>query len=123
MEIIKTDYGYKKIYPSGTVKHYNHKDKSHNPNGPATEYPDGSKVYYVNGVLHRTDGPAIEWPNVSKEYYLNGIRHRLDGPAIEKINGDKVYYKHGKLHNLNGPAVVGRNYELHFVNGKYLWKQ
>ena len=50
-----------------------------------------NRVAYFNdaGQIHREDGPAIEWFNGDKEYYINGKRHRIDGPAIEKINGYK----------------------------------
>ena len=26
----------------------------------------------LNGKLHREDGPAFEWPNGDREWYLNG---------------------------------------------------
>ena len=32
---------------------------------------DGCKVWYKNNELHREDGPAIEWKNGDKNYYLN----------------------------------------------------
>ena len=37
--------------------------------------------------LHREDGPAIEYANGNKHWYLNGKLHREDGPAIENANG------------------------------------
>jgi len=48
--------------------------------------------YNENNELHREDGPAIEWFNGSKSWYLNGNLHREDGPAIECSNGDKAWY-------------------------------
>ena len=33
--------------------------------------PDGTKCWTLNGKYHREDGPAIEWPNGQKEWYLN----------------------------------------------------
>jgi hypothetical protein len=33
---------------------------------------DGSKCWTLNGQYHREDGPAIEWPNGTKKWYLNG---------------------------------------------------
>ena len=33
---------------------------------------DGSRYWYQNGIRHRTDGPAVEYPNGSKEYWING---------------------------------------------------
>lgn len=40
--------------------------------------PQGGTKYkcirwYNNGELHREDGPAVEWPYGSKEWYLNGV--------------------------------------------------
>jgi len=55
----------------------------------------GTKRYYKDRemtVYHRTDGPAVEWSNGDKEWYVDGERHRLDGPAIECSNGDKGWW-------------------------------
>ena len=36
----------------------------------------GTKVYYnAYGQIHREDGPAIEYLNGDKEWYLNGMEH------------------------------------------------
>jgi len=70
----------------------NEKGEVHRLNGPAIEYADGDKYWYLNGECHREDGPAIEYANGSKEWYLNGNYHREDGPAIEDANGDKLWY-------------------------------
>ena len=44
---------------------------------------EGNKGYNIPyGKLHRVDGPAIEYSNGTKEWYINGKRHRLDDPAI-----------------------------------------
>ena len=59
-------------------------------------YPEGYKIWYLNGKIHREDGPAIEWANGDKSWYLNGILHREDGPAIEAANGDKSWWINGK---------------------------
>jgi len=32
--------------------------------------------YRLNGVLHRLDGPAIEWANGGKEWWVDGKLHR-----------------------------------------------
>ena len=59
----------------------------------------GSKFYYSDRALtihHREDGPAVEWCNGDKAWYINGKRHREDGPAIEYNNGDNVWYINGK---------------------------
>ena len=46
----------------------------------------------INGKYHREDGPAAEYPNGDKYWYLNGKRHREDGPAIEYTNRYKAWY-------------------------------
>ena len=47
-------------------------NQRHREDGPAVEYTDGSKFWYLNGKRHRKDGPACEWADGSKEWYLNG---------------------------------------------------
>jgi hypothetical protein len=47
--------------------------------------------------LHRIDGPAVEYANGDKSWYVDGKLHRIDGPAIEYLNGeDKHWYVDGK---------------------------
>ena len=48
------------------------------------------------GQAHREDGPAKEWNDGDKSWWINGLRHREDGPAIEYANGRKYWYYHGK---------------------------
>ena len=48
------------------------------------------------GQYHRTDGPATEWADGTKEWYIEGIRHRIYGPAIERLNGHNEWYIEGK---------------------------
>ncbi len=47
----------------GNAHYYNEQGLSHREDGPAAEYVDGEKHYYINNLLHRVDGPAIECPN------------------------------------------------------------
>ena len=49
--------------------------------------------------LHREDGPALEYANGNKYWFLNGQRHREDGPAIERTDGYKAWFLNGKLIN------------------------
>ena len=46
--------------------------------------------------LHREDGPACEWADGTKEWWLNDQLHREDGPAIERANGTKLWYKNSE---------------------------
>jgi hypothetical protein len=60
---------------------------------------NGSKFYYKDKamtILHREDGPAFEWRDGSKEWYLNGKRHREDGPAYEGADGHKEWWLNGE---------------------------
>lgn len=69
--------------------------------------------------LHKLDGPAIEWKNGDKSWYVNGERHRLDGPAVEYLNGYKSWYVNDKLHRLDGPAIVySSGTESWYIEGK-----
>jgi hypothetical protein len=36
------------------------------------EYPDGDKYWHKEGFRHRIDGPAIEWADGSKEWWIDG---------------------------------------------------
>ena len=35
-------------------------------------YGSGTKFWHLNDQLHREDGPAIEWTNGSKSWWLKG---------------------------------------------------
>lgn len=56
---------------------------------------DGDKFYYSDRemkIRHREDGPAVEWSDGSKSWWLNGKYHREDGPAVEWAHGDKEWW-------------------------------
>ena len=83
-----------KVYEDRTCW-YNKDGKRHREDGPAVEWSNGYKEYYINGKRHREDGPAVEWANGYKAYYINEQRHNENGPAVEWSNGDKEYYING----------------------------
>jgi hypothetical protein len=57
----------------------------------------GTKRWYNDRwEFHREDGPAIEFNDGSKSWFINGKLHRLDGPAIERISGDNCWYIDGE---------------------------
>jgi len=59
----------------------------------------GNKFYFKDKemkILHREDGPAVEWSDGHKEWFLNGILHREDGPAIEYVDGSKSWHLNGE---------------------------
>ena len=76
----------------GTICYYNDLNQLHREDGPACEWANGTKWWYLNGHRHREDGPAIESADGTKYWFLNGQRHREDGPAIEFVNGKKEYW-------------------------------
>jgi hypothetical protein len=56
----------------------------------------GTKIWHNDKFqFHREDGPAIEFNDGSKAWFINGKEHRLDGPAIERISGIKYWYIDG----------------------------
>ena len=65
-----------------------------------------------NGGLHRTDGPAYEYTNGTKHWYLNGKRHRTDGPAVEYADGDGEWYIDGVKLSEKEYLQVTRNNKL-----------
>ena len=64
----------------------------------AEVYTDTNKIgkFYFKDpgltILHRTDGPACEYFDGDKAWFLNGAKHRLDGPAVEYSEGGGVYF-------------------------------
>ena len=48
------------------------------------------------GLYHQIDGPALEFKNGHKEWWLSGKLHRINGPAVEWANGEKVWWVNGK---------------------------
>jgi hypothetical protein len=86
-------------------------DKFHRLDGPAMEYPNGTKVWLLNDKMHRADGPAVEWNGI-RDWYLNGERHRDDGPAVEWEGRDgrtikREWWLNGERHREDGPAIEG----------------
>ena len=83
---------------SGTTRWYKDAKMSilHRVGGPAVEWPNGDKSWWLNGNIHRTDGPAAEYADGSKVWYLNGHRHRTDGPAVEWADGYKEWWLNGE---------------------------
>ena len=59
-------------------------------------YEDMTKWFNMEDQIHRLDGPAVEWSNGTKEWYVNGQIHRLDGPAVEWSDGHKEWFVNGQ---------------------------
>ena len=56
-------------------------------------------VEWMKGTVgpDRDDGPALEWEEGQKEWYVDGKRHREDGPAVEYGNGYRDWWVGGML--------------------------
>jgi hypothetical protein len=50
----------------------------------------------LNGALHRVGGPACEYANGDKSWYLDGDYHRVDGPALEWADDHIYWYLYDK---------------------------
>jgi hypothetical protein len=74
MDIVKTDEGLAWTSDNGCVYRYNFDGHFHCSNGPAIEYKNGSRFWYVRGYCHRENGPAKEFSTGRKEYWLFGER-------------------------------------------------
>ena len=58
---------------------------------------DGNKFWRNSqGLLHREDGPAVEWHDGNKSWFINGQYHREDGPAHTWNNGGQSWWINGK---------------------------
>ena len=62
----------------GDVYYTNSEGKLDGGKGPALITAGGSKVWMKDGVRHREDGPAIEYKNGDKDWFLFG-KHILKG--------------------------------------------
>jgi len=55
----------------------------HRSGGPAAEWADGSKWWYIDGKVHREDGPAIEWADGNKYWYISGEEYTKEEHKAE----------------------------------------
>ena len=91
---------------------FNLNGEHHREDGPAVEYTNGDKYWFINGKLHRGDGPATEFANGDKYWYINGQYHRETGPAIELVDGTSSWYINGKRLYQN---YTQRKYQNHNI--------
>ena len=123
---------YKVKVTDSKTEWYNLNDERHREDGPAREYANGTKEWYINGErLTETEfnqrtqsciGKIVEYASGTKEWYnLNGELHREDGPAIEWAVGTKCWYINGELHREDGPAVeYADGTKEWYINGECL---
>ncbi len=78
------------------MKQYrNESGKYHREDGPAVEYTNGSKEWYINGKLHREHGPAIILGNGTKWWFLDNIEY-----TEEEFHQELIKLKLKRLINL-----------------------
>ena len=95
---------------------------------------DGDKYYHSDeemSIRHREDGPAIEWTNGDKEWYINNKQHREDGPAIEWTNGNTYWYLNSveyseeefnkKMKNSKKIVIKGKEFTVEELNSLRKW--
>ena len=114
------------IDENGDKRYYADREMTilHREDGPAVEYANGNKEWYINDKLHREDGPAVEYINGYKAWWLNDELHREDGPAAVYANGSKFWYTNGKLHREDGPAHESANgFKAWYINGEHLTEE
>lgn len=112
------------IDQDGNKKWRNQQGQVHRTDGPAVEYADGYKAWFLNGELHRKDGPAVEAVSGTKIWFLNGKLHRTDGPAVEMADGTKVWWVNDRRHRTDGPAIEypdGR--KVYYLKGRKMTKK
>jgi len=103
----------------GRIEWRNPEGMFHREDGPAIEYKNGDKYWFINDKCHREDGPAVEYANGDKEWYINNKYHREDGPAIEYASGHKEWHLNGNLHREDGPAIEAINgFKAWYLDGK-----
>jgi hypothetical protein len=94
-EAMKDKYYYK---DGSTSSKYDDSKVLHRVDGPAIEYADGDKIWYIDGQCHREDGPAVENANGNKWWWVNDRRHRIDGPACEWAIGNREWWVDGEFY-------------------------
>lgn len=90
---------------------------AHRVDGPAVEYENGDKEWFLYGERHCTDAPAIESLHERFEaWYCHGERHRVGGPAVTSLKGTEWWFR-GKLHRTDGPAIEDYHARHWYVDG------
>jgi hypothetical protein len=82
------------IDKDGTKRWFNQYGQLSLENGPACEWTNGSngsKFWYLNGEPHRLDGPAFEYADGTKRWYINGFRF------TEKLWLNKVLFNEVRI--------------------------
>lgn len=77
---------FKTVDTNGCIKYFKGM-VFHRENGPAVIYPNGSQLWYVNGLMHREEGPAlVDKMTGYNEYYIDGAKYSEQEFLKRKIN-------------------------------------
>lgn len=90
-------------------------DLYHREDGPAIISADAEEWWY-KGFRHRVIGPAIQYKNGDREWFVDGKRHRVKGPAIIK-DGQLEWWQNNMRYRENGPHVITEDGDLYWYNG------
>ena len=58
---------------------------------------DGYKIWYLNGKFHREDGPAVEFANGTKDWFLNGYPYSKKDYYKELVKRGIMTYEEAVL--------------------------
>ena len=56
-------------------------------------YDNGDKEWYLNDQRHRKDGPAIEWSDGSKAWFLKGVNYSEEEFFMKTQSRDSLINK------------------------------
>lgn len=96
-----------KIEPGCIVAYRDEYDRLHNNFGPAVVYPNGSKEYYFEGILHSYETFAIQYIGECMISYI-------DGELIDLEENPCAIFKDGKVYYANDDQIL----QLEDSNGK-----
>ena len=85
--------------------------KLHRDDGPAAEYSNGNKYWYVMGKPHRTDGPAIEVVDGPDQWWVDG--KRLTEPAFDRWHSRNMRSHTPKIARITPVHTTARIAQTH----------
>lgn len=135
---VDVDYPHPILWLDGTKESFNYNIHTSDSNGkiPSIIKPDGTKEYYLKGLLHREFDPAvIKEKNGTIKFYSKGKLNRYIGckrnelsknelPTIIRFNGDLEYHRNGKLYREgDNPAIIKSNGTLKYYKNNQLHRK
>lgn len=75
-----------RVFPNGTVCHYDEQGRRHCDGAPAAHNLDGSEVWAQHGKIHRVDGPAVRLVfadgYIEEQWWCCGIQDTTGVPML-----------------------------------------